>query len=274
MSKRPAWWLPVLAKIWPITWKTAKATRWPIVGGLIARIAVPLFSDPNLDISYLPVNQDIRGSGTSYIPQAVLEKLIRASSHRVIIKKCTCRDARKCTEHPIDYGCMMLGDGAREIDERIAEHVSVDKALEHMRMCIDEGLTPMTGRVKIDNYIWGVKDRGRLLTICFCCHCCCTVLTSAKYFPQDSSDALKKLRGLEISVDHDVCTQCSKCIEECFINAISLDKGAVIHDEKLCKGCGRCVSVCESGATHATIKDVEAAVEELHTRIDSIVDYR
>ena len=137
MSKRPAWWLPVLAKIWPITWNTAKATAWPVVGKLIAKLTVPFFSDPNLNITYLPINKEIKGAESSYLPQKVVEELIRRSAHRVIINRCTCRDALQCENHPVDFGCVLLGEGANHRDaERVlfrvriaAERVRADHAI-------------------------------------------------------------------------------------------------------------------------------------------------
>jgi UDP-glucose 4-epimerase len=273
MSKRPAWWLPVLAKIWPITWNTAKATAWPVVGKLIAKLTVPFFSDPNLNITYLPINKEIKGAESSYLPQKVVEELIRRSAHRVIINRCTCRDALQCENHPVDFGCMLLGEGAKEIDPRIARHVSVQEAGAHLHRTIEDGLIPMAGRVKIDNYIWGVRDRGKLLTICHCCRCCCTILASAKYFPDQTADALRRLSGLAIRVDHDRCTQCGVCIDECFIGAYTMQDAEIVHDLSRCKGCGRCVAVCPEDALLAEVEDVDAAVDEVTGRISQMIDF-
>ncbi len=109
-----------------------------------------------------------------------------------------CRDARQCEEHPVEMGCTLLGEGTREIDPRIARHVSVDEAIEHLHATLREGLIPMTGRVRIDNFIWGVRDRGKLLTICHCCRCCCTILNSGKYLPVSASAALVPLKGVDV----------------------------------------------------------------------------
>jgi len=183
MSRRPSWWLTVLAKIWPVTWLSARATQIPVVGKFVAMMTLPLFTRRILNVSYIPINRSVEGVDNTWLPQELAERLIRESSHRVIINRCTCRDDRQCMEHPIEYGCTLLGDGTKEIDPRIARHVSVDEAIEHLRRTLDDGLMPMIGRVKIDNYIWGVKDRGKLLTMCPCCRCCCTILNSGKYFP-------------------------------------------------------------------------------------------
>ena len=273
MSVRPEWWLSVLAKIWPITWISARATKWPVVGGLIARVALPTFSKKNLNITYIPINENISDAGgSSLLPRQVIENLIRRSSHRAIIHRCTCRDAKGCKEHPIDLGCLFLGEGAKDIDPRIARHVSVEDALEHVDKCLEDGLIPMTGRVKLDNFIWGVPDRGRLLTFCFCCRCCCTILNSGKFLPKEAANSIVPLQGLRIITDHDLCVACGNCVDECPMGALTIHEGKVYNDEDLCIGCGICISVCPEGAIHAEVEDVDAAIDELTNRIDSMVD--
>ena len=272
MSKRPGWWLTVIAKIWPITWLSARWTQLPLIGPIVKVLALPTFSKKNLNISYIPVNRDIRGAGSSFLPSMVVEELISRSSHWAIIKRCTCRDAVQCREHPIDYGCIFLGEGAGEIDSRIAEHVTAEEAISHLRRALDDGLIPLIGRVKIDNYIWGVRDRGRLLTICLCCRCCCTILNSGRYLPQEAADSLVRLKGLRIRINPDSCNRCESCVQECFMGAMVLDEGELRWDENRCKGCGRCISACPEGALHAEVEDLDVAVDEVMGRITRMID--
>jgi ferredoxin len=272
MSRRPGWWLHVLAKIWPITWISARATRWPVVGRLVAAAALPLFSKKNLNISYIPINEELKGAGSSYLPREIVRELIERSSHRVIIDRCTCRDARGCSEHPVELGCTLLGEGTREIDPRIARHVSVAEALEHLDRTLADGLIPMVGRVKLDNLIWGVSDRGRLLTICHCCRCCCTIFASGKYLPEEAGRSIVALEGVSFETDADLCTGCGDCVGECFMGALSIVDGVAVRDEALCKACGRCAAVCAVGAVRGVVTDREAAVASVMGRLSSIVD--
>lgn len=61
--------------------------------------------------------------------------------------------------------------------------------------------------------------------------------------------------ALHASIKHkvtkDECIGCSKCIENCPVDAIQLDdnKKAVI-DQKVCISCSKCISVCPEGAIH------------------------
>jgi UDP-glucose 4-epimerase len=272
MSRRPEWWLKVLAKIWPITWISAKATNWPVLGPVVAKMSLPLFSGNNLNITYLPISAHVNGPGGMLLPVRVVEELIRRSSYHAIIKRCTCRDARQCQEHAIENACTFLGEGVKEMDPGIARHVTADEAIAHLHRCVEDGLVPMAGRVKIDNYIWGVRDRGRLLTICYCCHCCCTLLTSLKYLPKDAADSLVRLKGLSMTVDHELCDLCGTCISECHAEAIFIEGDRIVHDESKCKGCGRCASVCPQKAVNAEIENIDDAVEELMGRIERMID--
>lgn len=44
-------------------------------------------------------------------------------------------------------------------------------------------------------------------------------------------------------VDEDTCTACGTCVDECPVEAITLEEVAVI-DEDTCTDCGSCVDVC------------------------------
>ncbi|MBN2284784.1 MAG: 4Fe-4S dicluster domain-containing protein [Deltaproteobacteria bacterium] len=275
MSIRPGWWMTLQATFYPLIRKLLRETQTTRAGKLAAYFSVPLLSGKNFNITYLPINRDVSGDGHSFVPEIVLEEVIRNSSHRAIIRRCTCRDGNRCENHSVELGCLLLGEGAHEIDEGVSRHVSVEEALAHMRTCIDNGLIPFVGRFRADNIIWGVRDRGRLLTICFCCRCCCIILNSVKYLPAVSQDGLIRLKGLEILTDPGMCTGCGICIDECFMDARALDQqGMVTHDASLCKGCGRCITVCPEKAVTASVSDVQEAAAEVWGRIEGLIDYR
>jgi UDP-glucose 4-epimerase len=261
-----------LAIVWPITWISARATRWPVVGPLVAAAALPLFSKKSLNISYIPINEGLGGIQSSHLPREIVRELIERSSHRVIIERCTCRDARDCTEHPVTLGCTLVGEGTKEIDPRIDRHVSVAEALDHLDRTLADGLIPMVGRVKLDNLIWGVRDRGQLLTICHCCRCCCTIFASGKYFPEEAAKSIVALEGVSFTIDHELCTRCGDCVRECFMGALSMTDGNVVRNEDLCKACGRCEAVCRAGATRGVVTDRKAAMASITGRLSGIVN--
>jgi UDP-glucose 4-epimerase len=237
------------------------------VGGFFALLSRPFFTGPNFNVSHIPVNRTIEGTGSTVLPLEIVSELTRRSAHRVIIRRCTCRDSENCREFPIEEACLLLGEDTRHIDSRVAEHVSVEDALKHAEKMIEMGLIPMIGRVRMDDFFWGVPNCGKMLTICFCCRCCCTILKSARYFPPYAADALVKLKGLTVSVDSGKCVKCGACAADCFMKAITMGEHSAIHDQALCKGCGRCATVCPNGAVSIRLEDADDAVRELSGRI-------
>lgn len=296
MSFRPRSYLKLLAVTAPGVWVAFRLTKAPLIGPLVERILLPLWSGDNFNVTYVPVREGVEVGESAVLPRRVVEELIRRSSHRMIIDRCTCRDARKCPNHPVTLGCTLLGEGAREIDSRLGRHASVDEALRHLDRAVAEGLIPLVGRVRIDNLIWGVKNRGRLLTVCYCCPCCCVFLTSGTAMPEATVGSLVRLKGLRVEVDPERCDACGTCVEECFVAALSLREGTasslgerpreplelrggvegkpdrtVSWDGERCKGCGRCAEVCPRGAPRLSIEDMDAALEEVIGRIRDLI---
>lgn len=271
MSWRPSWWLNVLKTYWPLNQLTAKATHWPVVGPVVTKAIRPLFNSKNFNITYIPINAKIDPPVSTALTENIIADLIRSSSHRVVIKRCSCRDSKNCKEFPAEDSCLLLGEDTKKVSPDIANHLSVDEALEHMKKKIALGLIPMTGRVRMDDLYYGIPNRGRMLTICFCCPCCCTVLSSAKYFPKEFRSSIVRLNGLHVLVDQSKCIQCKTCIDACFMNAISIEGGKIIHDESKCIGCGRCSTICPQNATTVELDDSQAAIDEILGRISQRV---
>lgn len=272
MSWRPKWWLGVLRIYWPLNHFAARATGFPVIGKIITALTSPLFSDKNFNITYIPVNANIEPAASEVLNRGIIEQLIRKSAHRVIIKKCSCRDSKGCKNYPIEDCCMLLGYDTEFISPGIAGHVSVDEAVSHMNSMISLGLVPMTGRVRMDDFYYGVPNRGRMLTICFCCPCCCTILNSARFFPDKFRPGIVKLKGAKIVMDADKCKKCGTCLDSCFMNAISLVNATIFHDQEKCIGCGRCTVVCPEKACAVAIADVDTAVDEILGRIKNRIN--
>ncbi|MBN2079636.1 MAG: 4Fe-4S binding protein [Spirochaetes bacterium] len=267
MKKRPSWWLNFLRAVWPLTYLSAKMTGWPVVGPLFYRMVRPLFTGKNFNVTHIPVNRELRGSGSTYLPNRILDELIRRSSHRVTINRCTCRESEGCTRYPVENACLHLGEGTSHLDPHIATPRSVEEALEHAHRMVGLGLIPMLGRVRMDDLFYGTPNTGRSLTICFCCPCCCTIFKSARFFPGEVRESLVRLRGLRVVVDPSLCTGCGTCAGACFTRAITIADGIASHDDSLCKGCGLCATVCPEGAVSIMVDDVDEAVTDLTGRL-------
>ena len=261
-----------MAWIWPLSRIGARLYTVPVVGRLLILATLPLFSPKRQTLTYIPINRDLSGSASLFLPREIVADLIERSAHRAVIHRCTCRVARTCADHDVDIGCMLLGDGAAEIDESIARHVSTGQALQHLDRALGNGLMPLVGRAPIDNHIWGVRNRGRLLTVCFCCRCCCTVLVSGRYLPRAVHDSIVAPEGVSVLTDESRCTGCGQCVGECFMGALSLVDGTALRDTSRCKACGRCAAVCPADAITVTI-DHETARARMVGRIRKYVNF-
>ncbi|MBN1572739.1 MAG: 4Fe-4S binding protein [Deltaproteobacteria bacterium] len=271
MSKRPKWWLNFIAFIWPLTWMSGRVYRWPVLGAMLKYISLPLFSKKRQNLTYIPINEGVSGAESTYLPREIVAELIRRSKSRAIIHHCTCRLDRACKEHPVDLGCILLGEGVLDIDPNIAKKVSVGEALSHLDRALKNRLIPLVGRAPIDHLLYGISFKGRFLTVCFCCRCCCTILKSGRYLPREIHESLVPLEGMKIITDRENCVLCGVCADECFMGALSIVEGELIRDPDRCKACGLCIAVCPEGAIEAKVEDVEYVVKEIIGRVRGFV---
>lgn len=67
-------------------------------------------------------------------------------------------------------------------------------------------------------------------------------------------------KGYTVSVDDVLCRGCGRCISVCPYQAVSFRPNAIggwyaVVDEALCKGCGNCIAVCPSNAADSPYRD-------------------
>jgi UDP-glucose 4-epimerase len=222
------------------------------------------------ELRWLPINADIRMPEDVPVPLALLDRFIEEASHRVIIDYCGCREGWKCKHYPRDIGCLMMGDDALLIKRYPGREVGVEEAKAHARRAVDAGLVPVVGKARIDNFLFDVKDRSRMLTTCFCCECCC-VTRYTRYVPLKSLDPVQpRIEGVSITVS-ERCKGCGKCAKHCYIEAISVVDGrAAIGD--YCRACGRCAAVCPEKAIEIGIDDPEF-LEKAYAKIRAHVKF-
>jgi len=236
----------------------------------IIRDYLPEFDPKRTEMSWIPINKRIDGMDEIALSEKVLDTLIEKAKHRVIVNYCGCRAVSNCENYPQDIGCLMMGESALSIPKRFSREVNVADAKAHVRKAIESGLIPITGKARIDNDIFMIPDKGKLLTVCFCCECCC-ITRFMRHLPSEALDEIvRPVEGLTITVTDD-CIGCGKCVEKCFINAIEIvDNKAVISDQ--CRSCGRCALYCPAKAIKLSISEPDAA-EKVVARIESVVDF-
>lgn len=230
----------------------------------------PWLRPEKTDMRWLPINEDIELPGNAPAPLTLLDRFIEEASCRAVYDVCGCRVAYECGDYPHDIGCLLMGDSAAEGSRISSRQVGVDEAKEHARKAVDAGLVPVIGKARVDNFLFGIRDRGRLLTVCFCCECCCITRFMRNSSMKTLEPLFPRLDSVSIEVTDD-CTGCGKCASNCYIEAITIvDEKAVIGE--YCRACGRCATVCPGGAVKVRIEDPEF-VENAYRRITSYVKH-
>jgi ferredoxin len=223
------------------------------------------------NMRYLPVNEGIETPGSSAMPVELLYRLIDEASHRMIIGYCVCRRSNDCSSYPADTGCLVLGDSGLDIPSTVRREVDALEARKYADDAIREGLVPFVGKIRVDNLLYGVRDRHRLLTVCFCCECCCFTRYTREMPVELLDSTYTRLAGAEIVVT-DQCTGCAECSSSCFMKAIEVVDGRAVIDA-YCRACGRCAAVCPSGAIEVRLTD-EGFLEDAYRQIGAHVDHR
>jgi UDP-glucose 4-epimerase len=230
----------------------------------------PWYREDKTDMRWLPINQDIEMPEDVPMPLTLLDRLIEEASHRCILDYCGCRNGFRCENYPIEIGCLLMGDSALEGKRYPFREVGIDEAKEHARRAVDAGLVPVLGKARADNFIYGIKDRSRLLTACFCCECCCISRFASVNPLKVVKSLFPPLEGISIKVT-DACIGCGICVDHCYIGAIRVSSGRARMNE-YCRACGRCATVCPEGAVEIRVEDPDY-FEKTLVRIRSYVKH-
>jgi ferredoxin len=268
--KKPPVFVVFLGKVFPYSFVVAKMTKIPLLRNILGRI---LFHQTNLtyllkdSVVEIQVEKHIQSPDNMVLPSQVVEHFIRIASHRFIMDFCICRQSMHCKNHPVELGCLFLGDAVKDIDPAYGKEVNLQEALAHVQKCRQAGLIHLIGRDHIDKTWLQVKSGEKLMTICSCCSCCCLWKWLPALDPGIRAK-VKRMPGVTVSVTND-CAGCGTCVDQCFMHAIHLTNSkASISDE--CRGCGRCVDVCPQHAIQLHIDDpmfLEKTIERVASSV-------
>jgi UDP-glucose 4-epimerase len=145
-----------------------------------------------------------------------------------------------------------------------------EDALERVKLAYENGLVATIGRLKLESESMGVPDRGKFMTVCFCCSCCC-INGKFKFGTSELQNILKRMDGISVKVDADACIGCEECLEVCVFSGMTMVDGIAKVDQERCVGCGRCEKACQNEAITITLDDPER-IYELISRIEAKVD--
>ncbi len=263
---RRKWHIDAALRFWRLTHWAKRLGRY----APFSRLAAPVASEDSFKASFVPVDEFIEIPPSSVAPKQLLVDYVTRAAHRTIIHECACRAGEGCRSHPVDLGCILLGEGARDVHPDVGRSASVQEALEHIERALESGLLPLVGHIRIDTVIFGIKDFSRFLTVCFCCRCCCVVRSEMGGLVDAYPRSLVKLEGIHVEVGEG-CAGCGVCVPVCPVGNITLD-GPTARIGDRCLGCGTCARVCERGAIEVRIEPGADYQRELARRIEAGVD--
>ncbi len=234
----------------------------------------PWTSGDKNSCTYFPtkvdVNQEMGQAVNEVYPPEVVHEFIDKANHIVRMDKCLCRNGQDCQNHSHDLGCLFMGQTALGMPPQISQEVTKEEAHEHVEKAVENGLVPLAGKVRVDNFAFLLPDRDQLLSVCFCCHCCC-MMGYYRHAGDQMDEMMIPLEGVKITVNPDVCQGCGTCIETCIFEAISVKDGIAVHSDA-CRACGRCTRYCPNGAVSLTIES-PTTKDDVTQRVESYVNY-
>lgn len=263
---RKKWQIDLALKGWRAThWakRLGHLTPFKQMAGIIA-------GEQSFKASFIPVDEFIDIPPSSAAPREMLVDFITRASHRTIIYECPCRKGEGCEKHPVDLGCMLIGDSSRLVDPGVGRSATVEEGIAHLDRALDSGLLPLIGHVWIDKIVFGVKDYSRLLTICFCCRCCCVIRSEMRGLVSAYPDSLVRLEGIRVEVTEE-CVGCGECAPVCPVQNVTLEGDRAVIGE-MCLGCGTCARTCSRGNIKVFIEPGTALKEEFRRRVEAGVD--
>jgi UDP-glucose 4-epimerase len=229
---------------------------------------------------YVPINQSLGTYENQIIPLKIFKHFIDKASHIVMEDLCGCRLIKECKNHDVSLGCMHLGSDLKNIDledlerdvpQNIPGRVATkEEALERVQLAYENGLIPLLGRSRREAMVSGVSDTGRIMSMCFCCSCCC-VNGNLLTYGSPSLSSLHRIEGLKVKVDEEMCVGCGECKEVCVFKGMEMiDDNAQVNQER-CLGCGRCEEVCPNNAISIEFsnpRDIEELIDLLESYAD------
>jgi Fe-S-cluster-containing hydrogenase component 2 len=165
--------------------------------------------------------------------------LIKKSPGPFAVQNCVCRQAKDTLDEPCKQTntretCLTLGNAAKHmIRKGVARELNRQEVKKLLTRAKKEGMVLQPENNQNPNYI------------CFCCGCCCGILTGAKKF-QKPAEFVHSNFYADILAEK--CDACEDCQDICQMEAIDRVNGHMVVNNDRCIGCGLCIPVCKNKA--------------------------
>lgn len=241
------------AKLFATIYPQTKFLTNPVLGPIMRKMGK--MSDMETQFSqgyYAPISIDVnfkRNSQNVVLPVTLVEKLIKKSGHRVIMKGCLCRESQKCEHYPVDFGCIFIGEATHKISANgVAYDASVEESLAHLKKGAELGLVCLCVWIEGEGFGLGLSkdEHHKFLEICFCCPCCCVGLRNFKHMGPEIMQRFDTIGWKPVFSAN--CEKCGTCQTACTMNAITVEPDGSNTLSEDCLGCGVCASRCPQKA--------------------------
>jgi len=168
-----------------------------------------------------------------------VREIINKSPGPFAVMNCVCRQARDkmgtpCQQTNVRETCLVLEHGAKHMIRR-----GVGRELKR------EEVMKMMTRAKKEGMVLQPENNQNPSFICFCCGCCCGILTGAKKFEKPAEFVTSNFYSDILAEKCDVCEDCQ---DICQMEAIDRVNSHMEVNLARCIGCGLCVPVCKNKA--------------------------
>ncbi len=210
---------------------------------------------PKVQSRVVPLHAEVSQSKNAIVPYQLVDDFIDKAGFIIILNECICRRGMECKDYPIDFGCIMLGEGSRVMLEAgHGKEATAKEAKAYARKGAEHGFAVFAAQAKAEEQMMGipVDKRHQFIELCFCCPCCCIAMSNLKYYTPEVKKHNFVSVGFVAKALPD-CKGCKDCVDACPAGAIRVNGNKVWVKEDDCIGCG----VCQLKCKHDSIKLVQ-----------------
>ncbi|MCP4751315.1 MAG: 4Fe-4S dicluster domain-containing protein [Proteobacteria bacterium] len=211
----------------------------------------------------IPINEAIHPETKILTAEEAHDFVERLDTEDLALVPCPCRTRteklgiRECSDKFPVASCVFVGPAANRFEKiGLGKRITKKETIEYIDESVKMGLIPNTGN----------SIEGPFGIICMCCGCCCSNVRGRTRF--DNPTAVRPANFIPVA--NDDCALCETCVDQCLLDALSIneDEGKAEVDSEKCLGCGVCAVACPEDALK--LHRYERSEPSFQTAIDLI----